>query len=220
MALHRLLILFVDSDPGSLPLFEEAIGAKFSEPALHLITGHGADIPLFAATPDFIIADHADGNDPLEQVRLLHRRFPETPILALIPIGCDHIVVALLEAGAEEYLIKTPLVHLRLPLLMTTLLQRKAERQALDVSQQRCQRLFDNAPIGLFRCAANRRLYKRDRPAPRAASSSPCAPDSRSQRLPSAVRSTGNAGSRHRRLAAEAGQHGRVGGENPTGAGA
>lgn len=33
MALHRLLILFVDSDPGSLPLFEEAIGAKFSEPA-------------------------------------------------------------------------------------------------------------------------------------------------------------------------------------------
>lgn len=56
---------------------------------------------------------------------------------------------ALWRPSAEEYQIETPLVHLRLPLLMTTLLQRKAERQALDVSQQRCQRLFDDRAFSL-----------------------------------------------------------------------
>jgi PAS domain S-box-containing protein len=153
MVQHWPVILLVDSEPATYRACTTAVCSMFPEAAVHTPPGHAIDGAGPSTTPDFIIVDHNAGVEPLLRIRQLHDRFPETPILVLIPVDRDDLTAPALAVGAADYLMKTPHFHLRLPLLIDVHLQRRAERQRLVASQQRYRRLFENAPIGLFRCS-------------------------------------------------------------------
>ena len=151
MAEQWPFIWLIDSEPAVYAACAAAIQAAYPGAAVRLVQDHAA--APFAPTPDFIVLDHRVESDPLVRIRQLHARFPATPILALLPVERDDLAAAALAAGAADYLMKTPRVHLRLPLLIDAHLQRRAERQQLAASRQEYRHLFDNAPIGLFRCS-------------------------------------------------------------------
>ena len=153
MVQHWPVILLVDSEPATYRACTTAVCSMFPEAAVHTPPGYAIDGAGPSTTPDFIIVDHNVGVEPLLRIRQLHDRFPETPILVLIPVDRDDLTAPALAVGAADYLMKTPHFHLRLPLLIDVHLQRRAERQRLVASQQRYRRLFENAPIGLFRCS-------------------------------------------------------------------
>jgi two-component system cell cycle sensor histidine kinase/response regulator CckA len=158
MVQHWPVILLVDSEPDTYQACTTAVCSMFPEAAVHTPSGQTVDGDGHNTPPDFIIVDYLAGADPLLRIRQLRDRFPATPILVLIPIDRDDLTAPALAAGAADYLMKTPHVHLRLPLLIDVHLQRRAERQRLAASQQRYRRLFDNAPIGLFRCSSEGEL--------------------------------------------------------------
>jgi two-component system cell cycle sensor histidine kinase/response regulator CckA len=154
MAHHWPVILLVDSEPGIHQACTAEVRDTLPEAAVYMSQDHALDDASPDMAPDFIIVDYKVGVDPLLRIRQLHDRFPQTPILMLIPTDRDELTAPALAAGAADYLMKTQHVHLRLPLLIGSHLQRRAERQRLVVSQQRYRRLFDSAPIGLFRCSS------------------------------------------------------------------
>lgn len=149
-------IWLIDSEPAVFEACAAAMQAARPGAVVRLVQDLAA--ASFDPTPDFIVLDNKVGADLLVRIRQLRARYPATLLLALIPVEHDDLAAAALAAGAADYLMKTPRVHLRLPLLIDAHLQRRTERQQLTASQQEYRHLFDNAPIGLFRCSAEGEL--------------------------------------------------------------
>ncbi len=144
-------ILLVDSEPAVYVACAAAIHDSFPDAIVHL--AQEQNMPHLGLTPDFIVTDHKAGVDPCDRIRELRNRFPAATILVLIPADRDDLTASVLAAGAANYLMKTPHFPLRLPLLIDAHWQRRIEREQLTASQQHYRRIFDKAPIGLFRCS-------------------------------------------------------------------
>lgn len=105
MTLSRTSILVVDDDPGILTAIKQALTTHHYE--VRTATDGAEAIELFMrAQPDLILLDlmmpHMDGLEVCRQVRAV----AATPIMILSIKGGEADIVAALDLGADDYLVK------------------------------------------------------------------------------------------------------------------
>ncbi len=153
-------ILVINADPPSFLTIQAGIQALYPKACMHPVL-EGQTLSQAAADPqlDVAIIDHRPGGpDLLELIRLVKEQNPLLPTVVLLRLEQEALADAILAAGADDYLLKTPLVYRRLPKVVATNLERQAQRQQLASSQERYQQLFASVPVGLFRCGKGARL--------------------------------------------------------------
>ena len=126
---------------------------------------------------DILVTDYdlrwSNGLKVLREARL---RRPSVPVIMFTGTGTEDIAVEAMKSGLDDYIIKTPDRLIRLAGSVAQALRRISERDAASATEGRLRRLFDDVPVGLYRCTEegkiieiNRALLKilgQDRPEP------------------------------------------------------
>ncbi|OUC09458.1 hypothetical protein RY27_02720 [Litorilinea aerophila] len=153
-------ILVINANPSSLSTIQAGIQTLYPRARVEPVLDGQAVLQAAAdLRPDVaIIDDQPGGADLLASIRLLRDHSPRLPIVVLIRLEQEALADATLAAGADDYLLKTPLVYRRLPKVVAVNLERQTQRQQLASSQERYQQLFASVPVGLFRCGEGARM--------------------------------------------------------------
>jgi PAS domain S-box-containing protein len=157
---HRTHLLLITDRAFSPGWLLDAIRSVLPEVYLQQIDSVAQFANAFPqGVPDAVILDcQPDAGRSLEALRTIKQQRPELPVLMLIPVEREELVPDAVAAGLDEYLLKTPRVHVRLPAALSAVLERAAQRRLLEDVRQRYQRLFNDGPAGQFRCTADGRL--------------------------------------------------------------
>lgn len=148
-----LRILVVDDNPDDRVLIERELSREF--PDLQVTEAADAqNLALALAGEPFhlVITDYQLGwSNGLAILREIKARWPTCPVIMFTGTGNEEIAVEAMKHGLEDYVIKTPRHYIRLLASVNKALKRTKEHLALQAAEDRYSRLFDNAPIGLYR---------------------------------------------------------------------
>ena len=110
---------------------------------------------------DIVISDHSLPQfDSLTALRLLQERGLDIPFIAVSGTMSEETAVAMMKAGAHDYLNKENLTRL-IPAIEREIVQAKGRHErrraeaALARSEQAHRTLFENVPVGLYRTSAD-----------------------------------------------------------------
>lgn len=164
MSAIHLKLIAVDDDIADRVLLERYLQEVpgYTHELLGL-NGQEADFEeLIAAPADAIFLDYRLGKDTgLDKLRLLRARGVRTPIVMLTGQGDEELVVALMHAGATDYLAKTRLSPESLQrVLRNTLKLGELERQAqlAEGKLRLAAKVFDNLLEGVMVTDADARV--------------------------------------------------------------
>ncbi|NDY42115.1 PAS domain S-box protein [Dissulfurirhabdus thermomarina] len=153
-------ILLVDDDPDDRELVTRELRKEFPGVEVRQASDPGAlDAGIAAGDLDLVITDYqlhwTTGLDVLRSVR---RRLPDVPVLMFTGTGNEEVAVAAMKAGLDDYILKSPKHFVRLAAAARSALDKAAAKQARRRAERRYQALFQNLPVGLFRCDADGRF--------------------------------------------------------------
>lgn len=144
-------ILVVDDNPDDRALIKRELSREFSRVQVTEVADAQAlalaGRPFHLAITDY----HLGWSNGLAILREIKARWPECPVIMFTGTGSEEIAVEAMKHGLEDYVLKTPRHYIRLMASINKALQRTQERLALLAAEDRYSRLFNNAPIGLYR---------------------------------------------------------------------
>jgi PAS domain S-box-containing protein len=151
-----LRILVVDDNPDDRALIKRELSREFPRVQVTEVADAQAQTLALAGEPqDLAITDYQLGwSNGLAILRDLKARWPHCPVVMFTGTGSEEVAVEAMKNGLDDYVLKTPRHYIRLVASVNKALKRTKERLALLAAEDRYSRLFKNAPIGLYRIAA------------------------------------------------------------------
>ncbi|OGP70049.1 MAG: hypothetical protein A2Y80_01135 [Deltaproteobacteria bacterium RBG_13_58_19] len=151
-----LRILVVDDNPDDRVLIKRELSREFPRVQVTEVTNAQAHTLALAGAPqDLAITDYQLGwSNGLAILQEIKARWPECPVIMFTGTGNEEVAVEAMKHGLEDYVLKTHRHYIRLVASVKKALKRKKERLALLAAEDRYSRLFNNAPIGLYRISS------------------------------------------------------------------
>jgi diguanylate cyclase (GGDEF)-like protein/PAS domain S-box-containing protein len=146
-------VLLVESDPGDARLIQDSLAGAAGSPfrvewvtrlseALSSLVREASEVVLL----DLTLGD-AQGVDVFDQVS---RAAPNSLILVLSQADDEETARQAVQCGAQDYLVKGHVDAHWLPRALRYLIERKAARDALRISEARFRAMSDASPLGIF----------------------------------------------------------------------
>ena len=152
---NTLRVLFIDNSPEDRILAMRELRCEIPDLQVEQITGaEEFSQALEGGNFDLVLTDYrlqwADG---LEVLRAVKARWPECPVIMLADTKAEEIALEAMEAGLDDYVLKSPQHFARLPIVARSALKRAQQCQALRETEARYRGLFDGMPVGIYRTA-------------------------------------------------------------------
>ena len=152
---NTLRVLLIDNSPEDRILAMRELRREIPDLQVEQITGaEEFSQALEGGNFDLVLTDYrlqwADG---LEVLRAVKARWPERPVIMLTDTSTEEIALEAMEAGLDDYVLKSPQHFARLPIVARSALKRAQQCQALRETEARCRGLFDGMPVGIYRTA-------------------------------------------------------------------
>jgi PAS domain S-box-containing protein len=154
---ERIRALLIDDDQGDF-VFTKGLLDQITHPTIELDwvptfeEGHEAmargeyDIYLV----DYFLEDNRTGLDLLREAQ---KHELDAPVIMLTGRGSHEVDVEAMQAGAADYLVKGQIQPDGLERCIRYALDRSEAQRALRVSEARHRGMFDNLPMGVYRCS-------------------------------------------------------------------
>ena len=145
---HEIRLLILEDVPEDAELEERALrDAGISFLSRRVATHADFMEALDSFHADLIITDYnLPDIDGLTAVRLVRQRDAELPVVLVTGVLGDEAAVAVVKAGATDFVRKDRLA--RLPIAVESALAAAANQRALRQSRHEIEDLYNNAPIG------------------------------------------------------------------------
>lgn len=150
----RVLIV-EDSEDDAIVLIRQLERANFKLTFLQVASRQSMEAALREQVWDLVISDHLlPGFGSFEALRLVRQIQPDIPFIVVSGVIGEEIAVAVMKAGANDYVMKSNLARLA-PSIERELRDaesrraRKRAEKALQRSQQELEDFFENALVGL-----------------------------------------------------------------------
>jgi PAS domain S-box-containing protein/putative nucleotidyltransferase with HDIG domain len=150
--LNPFQILLMDDNEQDRALVERELRRQYPDCVVFSV-GTERDLArlMDTETPDLIISDyHMPWADGLEIFRRIRKQIPGCPVIIYSGSGSDQIAAEALQAGVDDYVVKSTD---RLPQLMMSArlaLERRRQQKVADRAEDRFRSLFQTLPIGLL----------------------------------------------------------------------
>ena len=95
----------------------------------------------------------------LEILKTLKQGQPHCPVIMFTGTGSEEVAVKAMKAGLDDYVTKSPTHFIQLASAVRSVWERKQQQRALEEAESRYRRLFEGAPIGLYRLTAEGRIF-------------------------------------------------------------
>lgn len=157
-----LRILLLDDNPDDRLLAIRELRREFTDLDVEQITeATGFDAALAAGNFDLVITDYQlRWSNGIEVVQAVKARYPDCPVIMFTNTGSEEIAVEAMKAGLDDYVLKSPKHHFRLPVAVKSALERAAvERRAIHI-ETRLQFLLNRLNIGVFRATQDGELLE------------------------------------------------------------
>ncbi|MEE9617579.1 MAG: PAS domain S-box protein, partial [Anaerolineae bacterium] len=150
---NTLCILLIDDSPDDRTLAIRELRREILDLQVQQVTeAKGFAQALEGGNFDLVITDYRlRWTDGLEVLRAVKVRWPECPVIMFTDTGTEEIAVEAMEAGLDEYVLKSPRHFARLPVAVRLALKRAQQRQALKEAEALYRNLFNGVPVGLYR---------------------------------------------------------------------
>ena len=101
---------------------------------------------------DIVITDYQLGwTDGIKVLSTIKAKWPECPVIMMTVMDTEEIAINAMEAGLDNYVVKSPSQFARLADIVKSALEQKKKEQALQEAEIRYKDLYDSVPVGLFR---------------------------------------------------------------------
>jgi len=145
-------ILLLEENPESRLQAVEALQQAF--PASQVTSAAtAADFAALLDGPPFdlvVTAQSLSGTSGLEVLRAVKARWPACVTILCADTDAEEVAPEVLEAGADEYVPRSPRRFARLATAARLALARARQHRALHESEQRYHLLFRHSPVGIF----------------------------------------------------------------------
>ena len=115
---------------------------------------------------DCVITDYQSGwSDGLTILRAVKKHYPDCPVIMFTGSGSEEVVLEAMQAGLDDYVLKSPphdkrltsAVHLALERFQEIKRREKAEK-ALAESEKKYRAIFENSPLGMYKTTPDGRI--------------------------------------------------------------
>jgi PAS domain S-box-containing protein len=158
----EITVLLIDDNPNDRALVERELRREFPRRRLTEITDAAAlDQALAGPPPDIAITDfHLRWTDGLAILRRLKAVWPEVPVIMFTGTGSEEVAVEAMKDGLDDYILKSPKHFIRLSAAVKGCLEKARQQRQRRAAEARLARLFDGAPIGLYRIDPKGRILE------------------------------------------------------------
>lgn len=149
----KIKVLLIDDNPSDRALALREIKKLFPEVESSEI-GDQPGLEGVLAQPDFdiVITDYQlRWTNGLKVLHAIKEVMPYCPVIMFTGTGSEEIAVEAMKAGLDDYVIKSPHHYVRLASAVRNVWEKVQQQQALQEAKTLYRRLFENAPIGLYR---------------------------------------------------------------------
>ncbi|WP_052055390.1 ATP-binding protein [Myxosarcina sp. GI1] len=151
--MSELRILIIDDNPDDRLLVLRELKRIFPELKYWEINENASlALALQANDFNFVVTDYqlcwTTGIDILHTIK---QQQPECPVIMFTGTGSEEVAVRAMKAGLDDYIIKTSLHYAKLAAAVGSIWNKINQQQALSELKQRYDRLFERAPVGLYR---------------------------------------------------------------------
>jgi PAS domain S-box-containing protein len=94
----------------------------------------------------------------LEILRTIRKTWATVPVIMFTGTGNEEVAVEAMKSGLEDYVLKSEKHLVRLRGAVRRALARAEERRTLNEAVSKYHKLFENVPVGLFRCGTDGRF--------------------------------------------------------------
>ncbi|MBD2104062.1 ATP-binding protein [Leptolyngbya sp. FACHB-261] len=146
-------ILLIDDNPDDRALAIRELGRELPGLQVQQITEASSfDQALEADDFDLVITDYRlNWSDGLTILRNVKARYFDCPVIMFTNTGSEEIAVAAMEAGLDDYVIKSPRQFIRLARSVRAALERAEVGQRASRLENRLQTLLNRLNVGVFR---------------------------------------------------------------------
>lgn len=153
--MQLMRILYIEDDPAHIELTRRSLEADSGEFELSTAPTIQDAFTLLEKTEyDVILSDHRlpDGSG-LDVIKLAHERGITTAIVLITNQEDINTAIAVLKAGAVDYVVKQSDYLLKLPIILSSAYyqtQLEKQKAALHESEDKYRNIFENAVEGIF----------------------------------------------------------------------
>ncbi len=161
--IQTLLVVIIDQDAESRNALSACVHEAITDGVIHCI-GEPCDLHLLLGgepiSPDCILLAHPFSSDETDicLIETLRSRYPATGLIILTGSHDAASVVAFLHAGIDDCVIRSGTETGLIVATLRQVMEKKKNQIRNRVIEQRYQRLFDTAPIGLYRTTVDGEL--------------------------------------------------------------
>ncbi len=153
---EKIRALLIDDDQGDFA-YTKGLLSQITHPTIELdwvptfeeghdaIAGGGYDVYLV----DYFLEDRTG----LDLLREAARHELDAPVIMLTGRGSHEVDLEAMQAGAADYLVKGQIEPEDLERSIRYALDRNEAQRALRLSEERHRGMFDNLPMGVYRCS-------------------------------------------------------------------
>jgi PAS domain S-box-containing protein len=150
---NPLSILLIEDNPDDRVLIKRGLNKGFNNLHIEEVLNQ-EDLDEIIAKGDFNVAitDYNLGwTDGVTVLTAIKEKKPDCPVVMMTVMDTEEIAIDAMEAGLDDYVVKSPSQFARLPDIVTTVLKHKERGKALKEAEVRYKDLYDSVPVGLFR---------------------------------------------------------------------
>jgi len=150
---NPLSILLIEDNPDDRVLIKRGLNKGFNNLHIEEVLNQ-EDLDEIIAKGDFNVAitDYNLGwTDGVAVLTAIKEKRPDCPVVMMTVMDTEEIAIDAMEAGLDDYVVKSPSQFARLPDIVTTVLEHKERGRALKEVEVRYKDLYDSVPVGLFR---------------------------------------------------------------------
>jgi PAS domain S-box-containing protein len=146
--LHTLLI---DDNPDDRALVRRELQRAFGKvETTHIIDAAAFDSALNDGDFDLVVTDYQlRWTDGLKVVKAIREKFPDRPIIMYTGTGSEEVAVAAMQAGLDEYVVKSPAKAALVPVAAISAVQKSAQRRQLREQEERTRAILDTVIDGI-----------------------------------------------------------------------
>jgi two-component system cell cycle sensor histidine kinase/response regulator CckA len=157
---NRLHILLIDDNPDDRTLAIRDLKREFPDLDVEQASDSATLSSALASNRfDLAITDYQlRWTDGLTVLRAIKSQRPDCPVIMFTGTGSEEIAVEAMNAGLDDYVLKSTRQYARLPGVVRRVLDQAAQRRSLREAETRYLSLFNHLPIGLYKTAADGRI--------------------------------------------------------------
>ena len=148
-----LRILLIEDNPDDRVLIKRGLKKGFENPHIEeILNQKHLDKAVSTGEFDIVITDYQLGwTDGIKILITIKAKWPECPVIMMTVMDTEEIAINAMEAGLDDYVVKSPSQFARLADIVRSALEQKEQEQALQEAEIRYKELYDSVPVGLYR---------------------------------------------------------------------